>query len=65
MTAPSARWLAERLAFAPGMRAMLAGLGGRRDAVVERFVADLEQEQGRGRISLGAVAFAGAATIGV
>jgi SAM-dependent methyltransferase len=59
---PSARWLAERLAFAPGMSAMLGALGDHHDAVIERFVADLEADQGTGEINLCAVAQIGVAT---
>jgi SAM-dependent methyltransferase len=54
----SARWLAARLAFAPGLATMFAALGTKRQAVVEAFVAKLEADQGMGAISLGAVAHA-------
>lgn len=57
-TLPSARWLAARLAFAPGVAALLAGLGQDRQAVVKAFAAKLEADQGTGAISLGAVAHA-------
>lgn len=59
---PSARWLADRLAFAPGMSAMLGSLGTQRDAVVEAFVSAIEADQGSGEISLCAVAQIGLAT---
>lgn len=59
LEAPSARWLAERLAFAPGLAAMLDAQGADRDAVVERFVAGLERDQGSGAVRLRAVAFLG------
>lgn len=61
--APSARWLAERLAFAPGLAAMLRGQGEDRENVIARFVSDLERDQGTGPVSLGAVAFVGVARI--
>ena len=35
--APSARWLADRIAFPPGMAATMADLGQHRPAVLERF----------------------------
>jgi SAM-dependent methyltransferase len=56
---PSARWIAERMAFAPGMAAMLGGLGGDRTRVLEAFVAALERDQGGGEIALSAVAHIG------
>jgi ubiquinone/menaquinone biosynthesis C-methylase UbiE len=59
LTAPSAAWLATHLDFAPGVAAMLSGLGPDRAAVVARFVADMVRDQGPGPIALGAVAFLG------
>jgi SAM-dependent methyltransferase len=59
---PSARWLAQRLAFAPGMAAWISSLGDDRERVLERFVAILERDQGRGEIALSAVAFIGTGT---
>lgn len=56
---PSARWLADRLGFAPGMEAQLAALGDRREAAVSIFVRDLERDAGTGPIELVAVAHAG------
>ena len=56
---PSARWLAQNITFAPGMSAMVQGLGGDRDAVMERFVSALERDRGRGEVTLTAVAQAG------
>jgi SAM-dependent methyltransferase len=53
---PGARWLGDRIAFAPGMRGMMQGLGELRDAVVDEFVGALEREKGVGPISLAAVA---------
>jgi predicted ATPase len=58
---PSARWLADRLAFAPGMSAMVGSFGAQRDAILEAFVAALESDQGPGEISLYAVAQIGLA----
>jgi SAM-dependent methyltransferase len=54
--APSARRLRERIAFAPGLAALLEGLGADRAAVLDRFAAHLEQDQGSGPVALGAVA---------
>ena len=62
IVAPSARWLADHLAFAPGMSAMLKNLGSHAPAVLERFVVQLEERQGLGQISLDGVAFVGVAT---
>jgi SAM-dependent methyltransferase len=55
---PSARWIADRIAFAPGMAAMAASLGADRARVLDAFVADLERDKGRGEIALTAVAHA-------
>ncbi len=55
-TVPGARWLGERIAFAPGMNGMMQALGSQRDAVVDKFVSTLEDEKGAGPISLSAVA---------
>jgi ubiquinone/menaquinone biosynthesis C-methylase UbiE len=56
---PSARWLSERISFAPGMAATMAGLGGRAPAVLERLVANLEARLGQGPIGLSGVTFIG------
>jgi SAM-dependent methyltransferase len=56
LEAPSARALRDRLGFAPGLAALLDGLGPDRAAVLDRFVADLERDQGEGPVALGAVA---------
>jgi SAM-dependent methyltransferase len=61
--APSARWLAERIGFAPGMAAMMAGLGHRAPAAMERFVENLEMRLGRGPIGLSGVASIGTARV--
>jgi SAM-dependent methyltransferase len=58
---PSARWIAERVAFAPGMSAMVGALGADRTAVLDAFVAALERDQGKGEIRLSAVAQIGVA----
>jgi SAM-dependent methyltransferase len=58
---PSARWLAQHIAFAPGMAAMVAGLGADRGPVLDSFVAALERDQGPGEVTLTAVAHVGVA----
>lgn len=63
LDAPSARWLSERIAFAPGMAAMMAGLGERAPAVTQRFVENLEARLGTGPIGLSGVAFVGTARV--
>jgi ubiquinone/menaquinone biosynthesis C-methylase UbiE len=63
LEAPSARWLSERIGFAPGMAAMMAGLGHKAAAVMERFVHNLEARLGRGPIGLTGVAFIGTARV--
>jgi SAM-dependent methyltransferase len=59
---PSARWIADRMAFAPGMGVMMGGLATDRAAVLDAFVAALERDQGRGEVALSAVAHVGVAT---
>jgi len=61
--APSARWLSERIGFAPGMAAMMAVLGDRGPAVVQRLIDNLETRVGKGPISLSGVAFIGTARV--
>ena len=56
---PSARWLADRIAFAPGLSAVFDAMGADRQAVVEAFVSALERDQGRGEVELVAVAHVG------
>jgi SAM-dependent methyltransferase len=58
---PSARWIAERIAFAPGMSATVGALGADRTAVLDAFVAALERDQGKGEVRLSAVAHIGVA----
>ncbi|MGU3404938.1 class I SAM-dependent methyltransferase [Methylobacterium brachiatum] len=57
LRARSAEWLAEHLAFAPGLAAMLDAQGPDRKAVVARFADDLRRDQGDGPVALGAVGF--------
>lgn len=63
LQAPSARWLSERIAFAPGMAAMMAGLGERAPAVMEGLVESLEARHGSGPVALSGVIFVGTATV--
>lgn len=63
LEAPSARWLAERIGFAPGMAAMLAGLGESAPAIVQRLVENLEASSGTGPVSLSGVAYVGTARV--
>lgn len=63
LQARSARWLADRIAFAPGMAAMMAGLGDRAPAVLERLVESLEGRHGSGPIALSGVVFVGTAQV--
>jgi SAM-dependent methyltransferase len=56
---PSARWMADRIAFAPGMAAMVGALGADRTPVLDAFVAALERDQGKGEVRLSAVAHIG------
>jgi SAM-dependent methyltransferase len=58
---PSARWIADRIAFAPGMAATLDALGPDRKPVLDAFVAGLERDQGRSEVVLSAVAHIGVA----
>ena len=58
---PSARWIAERMAFAPGMAAIMGALGNDRAPVLDAFVAALERDQGPGEVALTAVAHVGLA----
>jgi ubiquinone/menaquinone biosynthesis C-methylase UbiE len=53
---PSARWLADRIDFAPGMAAWVGGLGERRGAVLDQFVRRLERSHGQGQLELRGVA---------
>src|SRR3990172_2820247 len=53
---PSARWIADHIALAPGMAAMVGSLGTDRTPILDAFVAKLERDQGRGEVRLSAVA---------
>ncbi len=63
LTAPSARWLAERAAFAPGMGALMAALGERKRSVLDCFTERLELERGKAGITLSSVAFIGSTKV--
>jgi len=63
LEAPSPAWLAERLAFAPGMAALLDGFGGAQAEVIATFRRRLEATRGAERISLSARAYLGAVTV--
>lgn len=63
LMAPSPAWLAERLAFAPGMAALLDGFGEARAEVVTAFRQRLEARRGSGGISLLARAYLGSVTV--
>jgi SAM-dependent methyltransferase len=58
---PSARWIADHIAFAPGMAAMVHALGADRVPVLDAFVAALERDRGTGEVVLSAVAHVGMA----
>lgn len=60
--APTAAALAQSLAFAPGMAAMLDALGPHRPAVLEHFATALIADHGSGPVTLGAVAHIAVAT---
>jgi SAM-dependent methyltransferase len=59
LEAAATRWLAERLAFAPGMAVMIAGLGSRRAAVAQRFAEMLKSRHRLDPIRLKGLAFVG------
>ena len=63
LVAPSPRWLADRLGFAPGLADMLGSFGADRDAILDRFVSDLCEVQGNGIVKLSAVALLGIAEL--
>jgi SAM-dependent methyltransferase len=62
LVAPSPAWLAERLAFAPGMAALLEGFGASRAEVITAFQKRLEA-RGSGRVVLLARAWVGTVTV--
>lgn len=57
----SADLLARNIDFAPGMAALMSGLGHDRNAVLAQFVDALQRDFGAGEITLGAVASLGIA----
>lgn len=63
LTAPSARWLAENITFAPGMAAMVGALGDRQGAVLDRFVRTLEAKHGTADVALRGVGLVGVAEV--
>jgi SAM-dependent methyltransferase len=63
LMAPSPAWLAERLAFAPGMAALLEGFGAAKGEVLAAFRKRLETLRGARRISLSARAYVGSVTV--
>jgi SAM-dependent methyltransferase len=63
LVAPSPAWLAERLAFAPGMAALLQGFEAARTEVIAAFRRRLEATRGTQRISLSARAFLGSVSV--
>jgi SAM-dependent methyltransferase len=63
LAAPSPAWLAERLAFAPGMAALLEGFGAAKSEVITAFRKRLETLRGTGRISLSARAYVGSVRV--
>jgi SAM-dependent methyltransferase len=62
LVAPSPAWLAERLAFAPGMAALLEGFGAARAGVITAFRKRLEA-RGLGPVALLARAYVGTVTV--
>jgi hypothetical protein len=62
IAAPSPAWLAERLAFAPGMAALLEGFGAARAEVITAFRKRLEA-RGSGRVALLARAYVGTVSV--
>jgi len=63
LIAPSPAWLSERLAFAPGMAALLDGFGEARAAVIAAFRKRLEARRGPGRLALAGRAYLGSVTV--
>jgi len=63
LSAPSPAWLSERLAFAPGMAALLDGFGEAKAEVIAAFRKRLEALRGTGRISLAGRAYLGSVTV--
>jgi hypothetical protein len=63
LDAPSPAWLSERLAFAPGMAALLEGFGPAKAEVIAAFRKRLEAQRGTGRISLAGCAYVASVTV--
>jgi len=63
LVAPSPAWLAERLAFAPGMAALLDGFGTAKPEVLAAFRGRLEAMRGAERVALSARAYLGSVTV--
>jgi SAM-dependent methyltransferase len=63
LVAPSPEWLAGRLAFAPGMAALLEGFGAAKAEVIAAFRNRLEAIRGAQRLSLSARAYLGSVTV--
>ncbi|MFK5108465.1 hypothetical protein ACI394_28375, partial [Klebsiella pneumoniae] len=56
-------WLVDRLAFAPGMAALLASFGDAREHVLAHYLAQLERRFGDREVVLEAVAAIGIGTV--
>lgn len=63
LAAPSPAWLAERLAFAPGMAALLQGFGAAQSEIITAFQKRLETLRGAGPVALSARAYLGSVTV--
>lgn len=63
LKAPSPRWLVERVGFAPGMAAMLAGFGARQPEILAALQEQLEHRFADGPVELNASAFIGVARV--
>jgi len=63
LAAPSPAWLADRLAFSPGMTELLDGFGGRKSEVLAAFRSRLESMRGSQLVSLSARAHMASVTV--
>ena len=61
--APSSGWLADRIAFAPGMAALLRGFGDRQTGILDAFRARLESRFHGGPVELEARVFIGTGVV--
>jgi SAM-dependent methyltransferase len=61
LRAPSPSWLSVRIAFAPGMAAMLAGFGDNKTRILTMFEEELIRDFGEDALALKAKAFIGCA----